>query len=205
MSWGDGERPAPAGLGPGLKPSLVTLPVPSGVTIALYAPALSPEVWEGDVFISRILSCPVRFQEVLFQKDVEVARLHRVKLSLILHLLLDFSWSLFITGYLEFHSIYQRVIGSWWQSWLGRDHRCLTCILPSHACHSLRGNVGALKTVGSVGAGCESQLCSGSSLPCATAWDAEPSCAPILKEKQAAKTRLSGWLREWHEMVLGPR
>ena len=68
-----------------------------GVIIIPYASVLSPEIGEGYVFISKILSCAIRVPEVLLQRDVEVARLHRVELSLILQFCLGLSWSLFIT------------------------------------------------------------------------------------------------------------
>ena len=67
------------------------------VFIPFYASVLSPEIEEGYASTSKTLSCAIRFHEVLLQRDVKVAKLHRVKLSLIQQLCLGLSWSVFIT------------------------------------------------------------------------------------------------------------
>lgn len=82
---------------PGCKPGSVTLPVTLDVFITFYASVLSPEIEEGHVSTSKTLSCTIRFHEVLLQRDVKVAKLHRVKLSRILQFCLGLSWSVFIT------------------------------------------------------------------------------------------------------------
>lgn len=82
---------------PGCQPSSITLPVTLDIFITFYASALSPEIGQGYVSTSKTLSCAIRFHEVLLQRDVKVAKLHRVKSSLILQFCLGLSWSVFIT------------------------------------------------------------------------------------------------------------
>lgn len=81
----------------GCKPSSITLPMTLDVFITFYASALSPDIGQGYVSTSKTLSCAIRFHEVLLQRDLKIAKLHRVKLSLILQFFLGLSWSVFIT------------------------------------------------------------------------------------------------------------